>query len=448
MKSPTKIRLVAVVMILLGLVAVVFSAAEYIPWVKTSPVASWSRPYRLGCDLQGGASLLYQGDFSHFTGESRDDAMAGLRDIIERRVNALGVAEPTVQVEKNGDDHRLIVELCGISDIRQAIHIIGETPSLEFKEIRPEAERNAILEAQKNGERLGEDPYFTPTPLTGRFLTRAQLVFDQTTGKPYLTVTFDDEGARMFEELTEKNIGKPLGIYIDNQLQQAPTVQEKIAGGTAQITGDFTVPQAREYVRNLNSGALPVEIKLINQETVEASLGRDSLEASLKAAFIGFLLVALFMLFWYRLPGLIAILALMIYVAIVLSIFKLIPVTLTAAGIAGFVLSVGMAVDANILIFERMKEELRRGRDLNGAIAEGFARAWTSIRDSNVSSIITAIVLYEIGTSVVRGFALTLIIGVLISMFSAISVSRTFLFAISGPRLEKKKWLFMSGFSK
>ena len=259
---------------------------------------------------------------------------------------------------------------------------------------------------------------------------------------------FADEGSARFEDITARNIGRPLGIYLDGVALSAPVVREKISGGKAQVTGQFTLKEARDLVRRLNSGALPLPITLVNQQSVEASLGAESLAKSLWAAVIGFVAVALFMLFWYRLPGLVAVLALAIYMAVVLSLFKAIPVTLTAAGIAGFVLSIGMAVDANVLIFERTGEELRRGRALPDAIREGFERAWTSIRDSNVSSLITAAILYWLGTSVVKGFATTLGLGVLISMFSAISVSRTFLMAIATPRLARYRALFLSGFSR
>ncbi len=405
-------------------------------------------PFRLGLDLQGGTHLIYEADLKDVASSQRSDSMAALRDIIERRVNLFGVSEPIVQVEKSGDAWRLIVELAGIKDINQAIKLIGETPFLEFREERPEAETKTILEDQKNGKQLEVDPYYIPTPLNGKFLSRSEVVFDQTTVRPTISLQFNDEGGTLFEEITGRNIGKRLAIYLDGAPISAPVVQGKISGGKAQITGTFTPEEAKVLVGRLNSGALPVPIRIISQQSVEATLGQDSLGKSLHAALLGFLAVALFMIFWYRLPGLISVLALLIDVAIVLFIFKLIPVTLSAAGIAGFVLSLGMAVDANILIFERFKEEIRRGRNLSDASHEGFARAWTSIRDSNVSSLITACVLYWLGTSIVKGFALTLGIGVLISMFSAITVSRTFLFALMSPRMTNVRALFLSGISR
>jgi preprotein translocase subunit SecD len=268
------------------------------------------------------------------------------------------------------------------------------------------------------------------------------LEFDPNTNKPQIGLEFDDEGAKMFEEITARNVSKKVAIYLDNAAITIPTVQETIAGGRAQITGSFTVDEAKQLARRLNAGALPVPINLINQQSIGASLGEKSLHQSLVAGIIGILAVALFMMLWYRLPGILAVVALIIYTAIVLMIFKLIPVTLTLAGIAGFVLSVGMAVDANVLIFERLKEELRWGKSLGGAIDEGFKRAWTSIRDSNVSSLITCGVLFWLGTSIIKGFALTLAIGILVSMFSAIFVTRNFLQLVVSEKMERKLWWF------
>lgn len=405
-------------------------------------------PFRLGLDIQGGTHLVYQTDLSGVTAVDQSSAMESLRDVIERRVNLFGVGEPLVQVENSGGQRQLVVELAGIQDINSAIKLIGETPFLEFREERPEAERNAILEAQKKGQRLDEDPYFIPTQLTGRYVQKAYLVFDQRTSQPMVGLDLTSEGAKIFADLTKRNLGKQLAIYLDGAPISAPVVNSVIDSGKAQISGNFTPQSAKELAGRMNAGALPVPITLIAQQTVGASLGQQSLDRSLKAAVYGFIAVALFMLLWYRLPGLVAVTALLIYMGILLAIFKLFPVTVTVAGIAGFVLSIGMAVDANILIFERTKEELAKGKNLQEAVAEGFGRAWTSIRDSNVSSLITASILYWLGTSVVKGFALTLGIGILVSMFSAISVTRTFLFAIMSPRLERAKGLFMSGLSK
>ena len=447
-----RIRVLAALIIILGAAAGAFAGSHLLRGSAAGEILAelpvlrgLFRPYRLGLDLKGGVHLLYRADFTDVKGVSRSEAMAGLREVIERRVNLFGVTEPLVQVETAGGEHRLIVELAGVTAIEEAIRLIGETPYLEFRAPRTEAEIKAIAAARAQGEPT-EDALFAPTELTGRYLAQAELLFDPSTNVPLVGVTFTDEGADLFGDMTRRYVGRPIGIYLDGSLLSAPVVQEAIEAGRAQITGSFTIAQARELVRRLNAGALPVPITLVNQTAVGPSLGAESLARSLGAAVAGFTAVAAFMLAWYRLPGLIAVAALSVYAAIVLALFKLIPVTMTAAGIAGFILSIGMAVDANILIFERMREELRRGRELGEAVSEGLARAWTSIRDSNVSSLITASVLYWLGTSVVKGFALTLGLGVLISMFSAITVSRTFLAVIAAPAAARWRWLFVSGF--
>lgn len=459
MGNVTKKRIWSVIILLVGVLLGFFVSPQYwnagidalaerayAPFLRALEMRGFfARPFRLGLDLRGGTHLVYRADVSGVAGGERNEAMEGLRDVIERRVNFFGVTEPVVQVDRVGDDYRLIVELAGIKDINEAIRLIGQTPFLEFRE------EGAVIAPAPGASEIDTENLtidFIPTKLTGKYLERAELNFDPTTGEPLISVSFNTEGTEFFAELTEKNLGKRLGIYLDGLPVSAPVVQEKIEGGRAQITGRFTLDEARNLVRNLNSGALPVPIALISQQSVEAALGSDSLAKSLSAASWGFIAVALFMIVWYRLPGLISVAALGVYAVIVLSLFKAIPVTLSAAGIAGFILSIGMAVDANVLIFERTREELQKGRHLAEAIHEGFARAWTSIRDSNVSSIISAVVLYSFGTNVIKGFALTLGIGVIVSMFSAITISRTFLMAVMTPRLEKFRAIFLSGFSR
>ena len=424
----TKFRIAAVAILVAGMVLGYFDFLSALDEV--------ARGFKLGLDLRGGIQLVYEADTSTLTRNEVDEAMSGLRDVIERRVNLFGVSEPVVQVESasifaggEAGKNRLIVELPGIVDAEEAIRLIGETPLLEFRleseDIPPEALAAVDPETLTEGSR-----YFAPTGLTGRFLERAMVQFDQL-GVPTIGLEFTDEGADLFAKVTRENVGKRLAIFLDGAVLSAPVIQTVIEDGRAQITGTFTPDEVRALVRNLNSGALPIPIRLLSQQSVGATLGAGTLARGITAGLYGFIAVALFLVAWYRLPGVIAVVALGVYIVIVLALFKVIPVTITAAGIAGFILSIGMAVDANILIFERMKEEQRAGKDRIAAITEGFHRAWLSIRDSNVSSLITAVVLFWMGTSIVRGFALTLGIGVLVSMLSAITVSRSFLLAIS-----------------
>lgn len=395
--------------------------------------------FRLGLDLLGGTHLVYQAEFSSLEGRSPSDALAGARDVVERRVNLFGVAEPLVQIE--GED-RLVVELAGIRDVNQAIELIGLTPFLEFKEERSEVETNAIFEAQKKNQRLNEDPIYKPTGLTGKHLKRSDVTFDPNSYLPQVALSLNDEGAKLFAEITKRNLGKKVAIYLDGQPISEPVVQSEIPSGQAVINGRFNIKEAKDLANRLNAGALPVPIKLISQQTIGASLGQESLQKSLKAGLVGLFLVALYMIIFYRLPGLLSVLALLVYVIIVLGVYKFLPVTLTLAGIAGFILSLGIAVDANILIFARMREELKNGRALFGALNEGFKRAWLSIRDSHITTLLGSLVLYLFTTSFVRGFALTLGIGVLTSLFTALFVTKSFLNNFTGRWFEKNKWLF------
>jgi len=439
-----KYRIGSVAIILfLGLTAFFVYSSES----STSRVGK--HPFKFGLDLVGGTELIYKADTSQIATGDISISMATLRDIIERRINIFGVSEPIIQVEEAGlisghPDHRLIVELPGITDIDKAVALIGQTPLLEF---RLEKEGVKSLTEQQIASSSMTD-LFVPTGLTGRLLNKASLQFDQTSKNALVVLELNSEGKDLFAKITRENVGKVLGIFLDGNPISLPNIREEIKDGTAQITGGFTPEQAQILVRNLNYGALPVPIELVSTQSIGASLGEAALHAGVRAGMWGFIVTALFLILWYRLPGLVASLALTLYVFLSLSLFKLIPVTLTAAGVAGFILSIGMAVDANILIFERMKEELRAGKKLEESMHEGFRRAWLSIRDSNISSIITAVVLFWLGTSAVKGFALTLGLGVLVSMFTAITVSRTFLFAISASHESKAtKFLFGSGVS-
>lgn len=400
--------------------------------------------FKLGLDLNGGSHLVYQADVSEVAASDVVSSMEALRNVIERRVNLFGVSEPIVQTESAGliagkaIAQKLIVELPGVADIDKAIEMIGKTPLLEFK---------LVQEVPPAAGTTTPTLTLTPTGLTGRLLKRAALEFGQNIGEPQVLLSFTDEGRELFAQITKANVGQVLGIFLDGQPLSLPVVREEIRDGNAVISGDFTPTEAKLLVRDLNYGALPVPIKLLSTQKIGASLGADAVKAGVKAGEIAFIVIALFLILWYRLPGVVAVVALAIYIVLNLALFKLIPVTLTAAGIAGFILSIGMAVDANILIFERLKEELRHGKTLADAIHEGFARAWTSIRDSNFSSIITAVILFWLAsTSVIKGFALVFGIGVLTSMLTAITVSRTLLFAL-GFKGENKitRFLFSCG---
>lgn len=406
-------------------------------------------PFHFGLDLVGGTELIYKADTSNV--EDVPDAMESLKEVIERRVNIFGVSEPLVQTETAGlvsgnKDERLIVELPGVTDIKLAVDLIGKTPILEFRLAKENAQE--IIDANPDA---GVEELFDATGLSGRYLSRARVEFDPNTGAPLVGLQFNEEGGEIFADITREHIGQVLAIVLDGTVISAPVIMNEISDGVAQITGSFTPIEAKELVRNLNYGALPVPIELATSKTIGATLGEQALQDGVKAGIIGFILLSIFMILWYRLPGLIASIALVSYALLSLAIFKLVPVTLTAAGLAGFILSIGMAVDANVLIFERTKEELKKGKSIFDSLHEGFARAWLSIRDSNISSIITAFILFWLGTSAVKGFALTLGIGVLVSMFTAITVSRTLLLAItSGEITPLKKFLFSNGinFSK
>ncbi|MDD5547373.1 MAG: protein translocase subunit SecD [Candidatus Pacebacteria bacterium] len=390
-------------------VALAIGAAFFV--YPKSPILYQSSPWRLGLDLVGGSYLVYEVDMSSVAAGDKDIVMNGLRDVIEKRVNLFGVAEPRVTASRAGGNYRLNVELAGIKDINEAIKMIGETPFLYFAE---------------TDSTDPEKPKFTMTELTGRYLKKAQLTFSQL-GLPEVSLEFNDEGAKIFEDITTKNVGKLVSIFLDRDLIESARVNEPIAGGKAQISGINSTKDAKKLVERLNAGALPAPIKLINQQTLSASLGQDSLQKTIWAGIYGTLAVILFMLLYYHGLGFFAAVALFIYIVLTLAVFKIFSVTMTLAGIAGFILTIGMAVDANILIFERTKEERKRGLNKAAAVAEGFKRAWTSIRDSNLATILTALILYNFTSGFVKGFALTLLIGVLISMFTAITVTRNLL---------------------
>lgn len=436
-------RLFALLLLILGLGIALFI-------IRSETAVPANKPFHLGLDLSGGSYLVYNADVSKVEPEAVKDSMAALRDVIERRVNLFGVSEPRVSTEvarlgAGGEQNRLVVELPGVTDLDEAVALIGQTPLLEFKTENPDFNQENLLALgliDVDGQIIGDiadlpEPYLD-TPLTGQYLKSSRLDFQQaatqyTPGQgPVVVLEFTKEGGGLFAEMTRDNIGKTIAIYLDGSPISTPVVQAEITGGEAIITGAGSADEAKQLVGRLNSGALPVPIELASTQTIGPSLGHNAVTAGVRAGIWGFALITLILLLWYRLPGLLATVALAIYAAMMLALFKIIPVTLTAAGIAGFIISLGIAVDANILIFERMKEELRAGRTVPDAVSEGFRRAWPSIRDANVSSLISALILFWFGSSLIQGFALTFGLGVLVSMVSAITLTRQFLIAVAG----------------
>lgn len=384
-------------------------------------------PFQKGLDLQGGTSITLKADMSKIKNADRDNALQTAESVIARRINLYGVKEPVVQTARVNGDYRIVVELPGVN-VAQAVQLVGTTAQLTFWE--PVASTSALA-ANPNTLPVGIiqtlGPYAHQTDLTGSDLQNATVTFDSKSGQPQVQLTFTSDGTKKFGEITSRNVGNRVAMVLDNVVLEVPTVNEAIVTGDAVISGGFTTDTANQLSIQLRAGSLPVPLSVLSQQTIGATLGAGSLEKSLFAGLIGFAVIVIFMIFLYGRLGFLASIALAVYTLLALSVFKLIPITLTLAGIAGFILSIGMAVDANILIFERMKEELRSGKSRHVAIELGFSRAWSSIRDSNISTLITSAVLYQFGTGIVRGFAITLAIGVLISMFSAISITRTFL---------------------
>lgn len=428
-------------------------------------------PFKLGLDLAGGSHLVYEADTKDIAPSEVPELMNVLRDVIERRINIFGVSEPVIYVESSSfvsdeQRERLVIELPGVTDVGEAVAEIGRTPLLEFKLIDTEkaSAQDAIFAQAENASdttalaaaiaEIG-NPY-TDTGLTGRYLESAKLEFTsgqggQVANEPIVSITFNQEGGELFTEITRENVGQQLAIFLDGQIISAPRINEAITGGTAIISGGFKPEEARELAKNLSFGALPLPISLESTQTVGSTLGKEVLDKGIKAGAIGFGVVLLFMILWYRLPGFISGLALLGYLVLILTLFQLIPVTITAAGLAGLIISIGMAVDANVLVFERMKEELAAGKSTHAAAKEGFARAWGAIRDGNITSILSAVILFWFGTSMVKGFALVFGIGVIASMISAVVITRTLLMTMPDVKKEQSKiWSFLlsSGFSK
>lgn len=374
---------------------------------------------KFGLDLKGGSHLVFEADTKNVRPEDLQDSISSSRDIIEKRVNFFGVSEPTVQTLKSGNNYRIAVDLPGIENVDEAIGLIGRTAQLAFREEKTD-EKNATT-----------TPTLTETGLTGKHIKKANVDFNQENGQPQVSLLFNSEGVKLFGEITKRNIGKPLAIVVDNFLVSAPTVQQEILDGNAVITGSFTVDEAKKLAISINSGALPLSVKLVEQKNIGPTLGAEEVRKSVYAGLVGLSAVLIFMIFYYGKLGFIASLALIIYGLISFAIFRVIPVVLTLPGVAGFILSIGMAVDSNILIFERIKEELRRGKPFDIAFRLGFGRAIDAIKDANLTTLLVAFILFnplnweflpQFGT--VRGFALTLAIGVATSLFTGVIITK------------------------
>jgi len=398
-------------------------------------------PINLGLDLQGGTRLVLQGQPTEKIPIS-DDAMAGAAAVIRNRIDALGVTEPLIQ--RKGTN-QIVVELPGIKDPDRAMKLIGDTALLEFVEAEWAPADESRLTPEKVKEFYGSEAYLdkVKTIRNGRVESEKPIVLKKTVitgallkgswpgvdeyGNPVVDIEFNGEGAKLFSEVTARSVNKPIAILLDKKIISAPNVREPIPSGRAQISGSFTVEEVQDLVIKLKAGALPISVKQVELRIVGPTLGKDSINRSIVAGIVGFVLVVAFMVLYYRFPGLLAVFSLGIYVLMVLALMSLIHATLTLFGIAGFILSIGMAVDANILIFERLKEELRLKKTIRTAVDLSFQRAFSAILDSNVTTIIAAGTLFFVGTGTLKGFAVTLTLGVAASMFTAITITRMFM---------------------
>lgn len=402
-------------------------------FVISSPeltIGNWKRDLTIkqGLDLQGGTEVILLADMAPIPESDRADALDSAREIISRRVDMYGVAESSVKTVVTADSYRINVALPGIENPDEALSLIGSTAKLDFREL-PTATDSALYSD------------FLTTNLTGKDLKKASVTFNQQTSKPEVGLQFTEEGGVKFSEITARNIGKPLAIFLDEYPLSAPTVQAKIDGGSAVISGEYTLEEAKNLAITLNAGALPVSISILSQQNIAPTLGAESVSKSIKAGLVGLGLVALFMILNYGWLGFIADLGLIIYGLLTLAVYKLVPITLTLPGLAGFILSIGMAVDSNILIFERMKEEIRKGNEWNVSLESGFGKAWDAIKDANIATLITTFILYNpfdwefLNTSgMVRGFALTLFLGIAISLFTGLFVTRNLLRSLYAKR--------------
>jgi len=451
-----KIRLLSLIILLIasGLAYFVIAPNHTDPEGKVDSTF----PFKFGLDLVGGSHLVYKADISKLDPSEVGESMQALQNVLEKRLNPVGTSEVQVRIEsasvfaENSDnEQRVIIEIPNITDPQEAKDLIGLIPLLEFKlQKTPNQIEDLLtskgLQATSTEEELiaagiTSDDFYTPTDLTGRYIDKATVGQDQLSGQAVVSLIFNSQGKDLFADITKNHVGDVLAIFLDGEVISDPVIRTQIFDGNAQISGGFTSVEAQELARNLNYGALPVPIDLISTQTISESLGKDVLASGIKSALFGILCVMIFLVFVYRIAGAVASVSLVLYVVLLLSLFKLFGFVFTAAGIAGFIISIGMAVDANILIFERVREELSMGKQLKDAVTDGFTRAWLSIRDSNVSSIITAVILFYMTTSLVQGFALAFGLGVLVSMFTAITITRTFLASIipTGTTDKKKR---------
>jgi len=376
---------------------------------------------RQGLDLQGGTEVTLEANMKDIVASDRSDALDSAKEIIARRVDLYGVAEPSIKTVVSQDTYRILVALPGVTNPEEALALIGQTASLDFYEMPVATDSPTYADLR-------------PTGLTGKDLKKTSVGFNSQNGKPEINLEFTEDGGKKFDEITSRNIDKPVWILLDGQILTAPTVQQAIMDGKAVINGEYTTQEAKNMVITLNAGALPVPINIIKQQNIAPTLGETSVTDSLKAGAVGLALVALFMIMNYGWLGLIADLGLVIYGLLTLAVYKLVPITITLPGLAGFILSIGMAVDSNILVFERMKEESRKGNDWLGSMELGFGKAWDSIKDANIATLITTFVLFNPfdwnflnSSGMVRGFALTLFLGIAISLFTGIFITRNLL---------------------
>jgi len=397
---------------------------------------------RQGLDIQGGTQVTLEADMSSVPQEQKLTALESTREVLRRRVDLFGINEPQLRTIVYQDHYRISVELPGLNQPEAALELIGQTAQLQFREFKtdnPEATTSAIAYIES----------FQPTDLTGQLLERAQVQFDPNTNKPQIGLQFNAEGAKIFGQLTEKNVGQPLGIFLDNQPLTLPMVNEPIYAGQAVITGQYSLEEAQTLAAQLNAGALPVSISILEQNTIEPSLGQESLNQSIRAGLIGLGLVAIFMILLYGFQGLVAVIGLIGYGLITVALYKMIPVTVTLPGIAGLLLSIGMAVDSNILSFERIKQERRAGKNKQTALKQGYGRSWNTIKDANMATLSICFILFNpLGwgflnsSGPIRGFALTLALGLAVSIFTGVFYSRWMLelfWNVSEPKTAQSK---------